>query len=128
MLPGCKPVIGHLGNVVRYAKAAKEGQVRHIYHWLVDDVYGSNRPKVVMIQMFHRPQLIITDHKMVRDLYTTKNKLLDKSQVIKAYFHELVGDSLGFGLADHLWKFQRKVLSQAFYKNKLMMMLDIVKF
>ena len=71
--------------------------------------------------------LIISDPNVAQDLYTTKNAIYDKSGAFEAIFSNLMGRSFIFSKADEHWKAKRKACAHAFYKSRLVNMLEILK-
>ena len=55
------------------------------------------------------------------------NKFFDKAFVTRGVFHQLTGDSILFEDSSEFWNNKRKKMSVAFYKDKLIKMVDIVK-
>ena len=126
-MPGFKHGVGHIQNIMRYGAAASKGQVRFLYHYMLQEAYGDRIPPVVRIQLFHEPFLLISDPKVARDIYTTKNNIIDKAPRTGLIFQEL-HDGIGNAPSDQAWKHNRNVLGQAFFKDKLKMMLQIVMY
>ena len=60
--------------------------------------------------------IIISDPEIVRDIYTTKDSIIDKEQIMALTFRELFGDSIVLAPSDEKWKKNRKVVSSCFYK------------
>ena len=73
------------------------------------------------------PTILLSDPDAVRDLYTTYNKLADKDGEAELKFKELIGSSFIFSSNDEAWKAKRKACSHAFYKDRMVNMLDTVK-
>ena len=71
--------------------------------------------------------LFFREPSLLEDLYVTQNKYFDKSFVIKGVFHKLMGDSILFEESSEFWNNKRKKMSVAFYKDKLIKMVDIMK-
>jgi|LauGreDrversion4_2_1035121.scaffolds.fasta_scaffold1033780_1 cytochrome P450 len=61
------------------------------------------------------------------DVYLSKNKLFDKDPMSKILFHSLFGESIVLASGDELWSRKRKVLSSAFYKEKLIKMTEQIR-
>jgi hypothetical protein len=72
------------------------------------------------------PQLIISDPLLVEELYISKNKFVDKDEKTKLFFKDLTGESIVFISSTEQWSIKRKILSQAFYKDKMIKMLDVI--
>ena len=67
------------------------------------------------------------DPQVVEAMYTTKNKYFDKHPLIKDLSYALTGDSILFAETTPDWKASRKALTPAFYKGKLVYLMDIAK-
>lgn len=72
------------------------------------------------------PNLFIADAALLDDLYVKKNKYFDKEVKMKNLLNEIIGDSIVFAPSNEVWSNKRKRLSQAFYKDKMIKMLQIV--
>lgn len=55
------------------------------------------------------------------------NKFTTKSETIQRIMDPLMGDSILLSDSTELWSHKRKVLSTAFYKEKLVKMIALVK-
>jgi hypothetical protein len=55
----------------------------------------------------------------VRELFFEKNKFIDKDEIIKILFYDLQGDAMSLSTVSDDWSKRRKILSSAFYKEKL---------
>jgi hypothetical protein len=64
---------------------------------------------------------------MVDEIYVKKNKYFDKYHMTKNLLYPLMGDSILLSESSESWSNKRKSLSHAFYKDKLLKMLEIVK-
>lgn len=73
------------------------------------------------------PQLIISDPEIVMDLYNSKNGISDKDGMTELMFKELIGNSFIFSMNDDRWKEKRKACAHAFYKERLNLMLEVLK-
>ena len=69
----------------------------------------------------------VADVDMLQDLYVTKNHLFDKTGEMAQATQRLFGNSFLFSKADEAWKAKRKATAHAFYKDKLVCMLDALK-
>ena len=67
------------------------------------------------------------DPAVVEAMYTTKNKYFDKHPLIKDLCYPLIGDSILFAETTQDWKKSRKAMSPAFYKGKLVQLVEIAK-
>ena len=80
-----------------------------------------------MVMRGHRPFLFISDPAVVSDMYMLKNKLFDKHPMVQNATYALIGRSILFADTDEVWKERRKALSVAFYKGKLVQMIETAK-
>ena len=60
-------------------------------------------------------------------MLATKNAILDKTGMIERVLKNLFGKSFLFSVSDDAWRSKRKALAHAFYKNRLVIMLDAFK-
>jgi len=70
---------------------------------------------------------MVSDPDMVQDLLVTKNALFDKTGVIEGIMSKLMGESFLFSKATDSWKAKRKACSHAFYKERLVHMVEVLK-
>ena len=75
----------------------------------------------------YQPMLFFRDPLLLEDLYVKQNKYFDKSHVTRGVFHMLMGDSILLEDSSEFWNNKRKKMSVAFYKDKLIKMVDIIK-
>ena len=61
---------------------------------------------------------------MVRDLYVSKNSITDKDGMIMTMFKDSIGESFVFSQGDASWKAKRKACAHAFYKERMVLMLQ----
>jgi len=105
----------------------KEKGNEHPATVMIREDFGWDRPKVVGSYFSHRATLGIASPEMVQDLYGSKNKYLDKHRQLRDILYPLMGDSILFSPSTEGWSHRRKSLSGAFYKDKLIKMVEIVK-
>ena len=77
--------------------------------------------------MFGRINLFIADPAAVQDMIVTKNAQIDKTGEFEAAFLNIFGRSFLFSKTDDHWKEKRKACAHAFYKDRLVHMLDVLK-
>jgi len=75
----------------------------------------------------NEPYLHICDPKIVQALYTTNNKYFDKHPIVRDVTMRLLGNSILFADTDREWRKRRTSFSPAFYKGKLVQMVEIAK-
>ena len=71
--------------------------------------------------------LVFNTAKHLTDVYVNKNKLFDKDPLSRIQFGSLFGDSIVLAASDEIWSKKRKILSSAFYKEKLIRMTEVIK-
>jgi hypothetical protein len=76
-------------------------------------------PRVFVDIILPTPCLVFTEPELVNEIYTTYDKVLDKTDMFYYYTKELMGRSTVFSKADELWAVKRKRLSHAFYKDRM---------
>ena len=75
----------------------------------------------------HDPVVWLLDVKVVQDLYTIHNKFFDKHPIAREVTYELLGGSILFADTNEMWRKRRTALSPAFYKGKLVQMVETAK-
>ena len=121
------------------AKLEKEGgrPLKQILVWLHDyldptqngreDCYDASKSPVVIVNFGTNVQLHVADPEMVQDLFVKKNSIYDKTGNFEGIFSKLLGSSFLFSKADELWKAKRKACAHAFYKERLVIMIETLK-
>ena len=71
--------------------------------------------------------LWVQDPRLVSELYTTKNHLLDKTGFVMEATQAFMGNSFLFAKNDEQWKAKRRACAHAFYKDKLEHMIEVMK-
>jgi cytochrome P450 len=69
----------------------------------------------------------ISDPKIVQELYTTNNKYFDKHPIVRDVTMRLLGNSILFADTNMEWRKRRTAFSPAFYKGKLVQLVEISK-
>jgi len=71
--------------------------------------------------------LFIADPDVVQTMMLTKNSQTDKTGDYGAVLMNFFGNSFLFSKGDDKWKAKRKGLGHAFYKDKLLQLVDTLK-
>jgi len=71
--------------------------------------------------------LAVSDPDMVKDLFGAKNSITDKDGMMETMFKDSIGESFVFSRGDESWKAKRKACAHAFYKERLILMLETLK-
>ena len=81
-----------------------------------------------MIVNFSGPRsfILIQDPEIVQDIYVKYNKFYNKSGRIKDQFYDLAGESIFMIESNEVWSQKRKHLTAAFYKDKMINMLETI--
>jgi len=74
-----------------------------------------------------RHHLSISDPVVVQDMMVSKNAYLDKTGLFERLFKNLLGLGLIFSQSTEVWKTKRKAMAHAFYKNRLVVLLEDFK-
>ena len=70
-----------------------------------------------MTMLGGKTTLLISDPDMVQDIFTTQNKIVDKTGSFANIFKDALGDSIFFGKGGATWKAKRQACAHAFYKD-----------
>ena len=138
VLPGAtRPLLGNLVELGQYQAACDESETAlpTAFRWaetkFLDpdmpnhfDVEGS--PGYIM-NVFGTPLLSIYDPEVVQELFTTKNKFMDKDGLFQQVFEDHLEDAFVFQPGDEHWKQKRKFSGQMFYKGRLEEMMNVFK-
>lgn len=71
--------------------------------------------------------MMVSDPDMIQDLLVQKNALYDKTGTLEGVFSKLMGESFLFSRATESWKAKRKACAHAFYKERLVHMIEVLK-
>ena len=71
--------------------------------------------------------LFVSDPEVIKDMVATKNAQIDKTGIFEGVFKNFFGSSFVFSKSDDLWKTKRKATAHAFYKDRLVHMLDALR-
>ena len=103
--------------------------------WFIDQLdpsgaehsYDAAKSSVLAANLGSNIYLIVADPEMVQDLWVKKNSIFDKTGNFEGIFSKLLGNSFLFSKADEVWKAKRKACAHAFYKERLVHMLEVLK-
>lgn len=126
------PFLGNIPKILGYFELQKRlGTNYHPGKHAYDEMYKkegySGTTGVAILMVTDKPLLQIHNPKIVEALYTTKNKFFDKHPLVKDLTNCLTGDSILFAETTKQWSNSRKAISPAFYKSKLIQMIDIAR-
>jgi hypothetical protein len=123
---GCVPLLGSLLTLNRFEQT-KTDKNEHPGTLMLRETFGKHQPPITACFLNYYPNLFFRDPELLNELYITKNKYFDKCPLMRDLFYPLMGDSILLSDNSETWSKKRKTLSAAFYKEKLVMMCDIVK-
>ena len=127
---------GILATVEESKRAEREGLDPIVAHnaWVLDQLTDSKAERShdyakqsVIVHNWADTFIQVCDPEIVQNMYATKNAQIDKSRIIEGFFQNLFGKSFIFAVTDDKWKQKRKGLGHAFYKDKLIVLLDSLK-
>ena len=130
VFPGaCNFFIGNINIVGRWEKVRLNSQddaqikeadesdemVKSTFNWALDQLDGSvevgsydaAKNPVVISNFVGQIQILIADPQVLKDMFSTKNQLVDKT--------------------DENWKAKRKATTHAFYRKRMVNMLEVLK-
>jgi cytochrome P450 len=96
---------------------------------MLEESFGKNvnPPDIVVSMMQSQAVIVLNTAQPLTDIYVTKNKFFDKDPISKIQFGSLFGDSIVLSSSNEEWSKKRKILSSAFYKDKLLRMTDTIR-
>lgn len=118
-----------MGNLLKFVGLIKNLDVynaRSVYGEYYYQIYGEKLPPVTLDYRFPNGILDINDPRIVQELYTTFNKVFDKSDTTHMQMMPLTGDSIIFSKSNEQQALKRKHLSASLYKEKLHEMLKMI--
>lgn len=120
-----------LNNSLQMLRAIKRAPlVKHTvleeYWRSASGVKGGVLPPIMVEFSSPNGTLIISDPELMQELYVTKNRHMEKSTKMKRQLRRFTGNSMIFDRSNELWALKRKHVSAAFYKDKLLAMMNII--
>lgn len=91
------------------------------------DNYDPQKDPVVVYNLGGQVTIAVSDPEMVQDLLGAKNNIFDKTGTIMGVTSKLMGESFLFSPADEAWRAKRKACAHAFYKERLVHMIEVLK-
>ena len=124
---GSWPFIGSLLTVLQVRlHQIRNGLNNHVIDGLVN-MFGDSFKPVTLCYFTCGTTVLIADPLVVEAMYTSKNKYFDKHPIIKDLTLCLTGRSILFAETTREWKEARKTISPAFYKGKLVGLVEIAR-
>lgn len=111
-----------LGNVIQVFPAFYRRSIysRGVNVELYNRAFNGKPPKIFAEFSLYSGNIIINDPEIANEFWGPKHKYMDKHPKILRLMTGFLGDeALTFQATDENWAMKRKVLAQAFYKNKL---------
>ena len=119
------PIIGNIPQFIKAMKDYKNVDLIPLQFYL-EKKHGQNVPGVVADFRHSDGHLIISDPLIIEELFVNKNKYFDKYNRSKDILFSITGNSMLFDKSNELWMQKRKTLSAAFYKEKMIKMLNFI--
>ena len=138
-LPGYdKFFFGNAGIIKKYKQESDERTgmrpLRVFKNWIMDQVetgeqhsYDASKHPIVIMNFGTNITLYVADPDVLQDLYVTKNSFFDKTGHLAKVWKGILGHSFLFSRADAVWKAKRKACAHAFYKERMIYLLDVLK-
>jgi len=122
------PLIGHLPAIITSMMYAKTNNLsNHVVDCMIK-VFANDEYKPVIYGNFTSgSSLLISDPKTVEAMYTLKNKYFSKHPLVQQLCDCLMGKSILNAETSPEWKQARLTLSPAFYKGKLVQLVEIAR-
>ena len=92
-----------------------------------DDNYDPQRHPNVVYNLGANVHLMISDPEVAQELLGSKNNIFDKNGINMGWSQKLMGQSFLFSPANESWKAKRKATAHAFYKDRLVNMIECIK-
>ena len=87
--------------------------------------YNPQRDPVVVKNYGGNVHVMVADPEMAQDLLVHKNTMYDKTGTMQGAMSGFMGKSFLFSKTDEDWKAKRKACSHAFYKERLVGMIEV---
>ena len=113
-----------LGTNPQWLKNLPKGSDEHPMIDVFNKLYGDNVPPVLVDFRIPNGFLLFSDPEYIHELYVTKNKYFDKGGRMKNQMKDLFGESILLDASNEWHSLKRKHMSAAFYKDKMIKMLD----
>lgn len=101
--------------------------------WVVNKVldfgegYKPEDHKVILSNLFGTCRLGICDPAIAQEIFSTKNKFVDKTGLFQEVFEDVIGSSFLFSKGGEDWNRKRKACAHAFYKDRMEKMMEVLK-
>ena len=119
------PIIGTAYKLIKHAKNQPEDGKGPLLETLLD-TFKDNPPPLVLHFSGSEPLIFICGPEAISDVYLKYNKYFDKSVKSKNMFFDLFGNGLLLTESNELWSQKSKHMSAAFYKEKMISMLETI--
>ena len=109
--------------------------VKSTFNWALDQLdgtgtvgsYDAAKDPIVLLNFVGQIQILIADPAVLQDMFSAKNQLVDKTDMLRIMFKNFYGDSFLFSKTDDNWRAKRKATSHAFYRERMVNMLEVLK-
>ena len=109
--------------------------LRNLYNWSCDQLhpeagpnnYDPSRDPIVVANILGNIRILVACPDTVQELLVTKNSIYDKTGIMAGPWSKIIGGAFFFNRVDEVWKAKRKACSHAFYKERLVHMIEVFK-
>ena len=127
----CPDAIPILGSLIPFAKMdqvrLKNGNnLSTSDYYFFDHVKLTDEPAFVC-WLCNDPNVLIADCEIVQAMFTTQNAAFSKHPLIKDLCLRMLGDGILLASTNAVWRNRRHAISPAFYKGKLIGLLELAK-
>ncbi|CDW80479.1 cytochrome p450 [Stylonychia lemnae] len=122
---GFLPFLGHYYELIKFQK--KNNPTLHPLIEYIQTYFDQKPPVFSGIIFSQRLCLFVNRPEALRELFVSKNRFFDKHPSSGNILKKIAGDSIAFQKSNQIWAKKRKVISSSLYKQKLIVMLDIMK-
>ena len=137
-MPGAwRPIIGNLPEMAHYEAVATQSDepLPTFFRWYLEYYIDPEdrtttkyeNHKAVLINIWGKPLLSITNPETAHDVFQTKNKIVDKTGVWQQIFEDHMPSAFVFQKGDAEWTAKRKAAAHAFSRDRLSTMLEVLK-
>ena len=142
LYPGCKSFFfGNMWDMIEYQRAyvSEDIVTPGPQQWLAIDYfvrkmgygpekrYDGKEFPFIALNFQTVTHVWVADPEIAQDIFVGKNALLDKDAESLIMFDDIIGSSFLFAHNDDHWKTKRKACAHAFYKDRLVVMLETLK-
>ena len=124
---GSYPLIGSIPAILKATLHQKKNNLnQHVATAMINMFLDGFKP-IALVYFTAGTTIVISDPIVVEAMYTSKNKFFDKHPLVKELTLCLTGKSILFAETSREWKQARQTMSPAFYKGKLLGLVELAR-